>query len=158
MENLRAVDPAAAARDALRPVALRPQHHLRGEAGGLREAGVLCGERSLIPRSWAGAFPAAVGRRGPGEDAHHHVEGEKDLRQTNPDVQDLLIFAKAADGSEDLVEIHRVGLYGDLQVNVEERLLCSTRQWVRPGCKQGVSTPPCAAGGKKHSNYLTQFQ
>lgn len=45
-------------------------------------------------------------RRGSGENAHHHVESEKDLRQTNPYVQDLLVFSEAPDGGEDLVKIH----------------------------------------------------
>lgn len=47
-----------------------------------------------------------MGRRGAGEDAHHHVEGEEDLRQTNPYVENFLISTEAADGREDLVEIH----------------------------------------------------
>lgn len=47
-----------------------------------------------------------MGRRGPSEDAHHHVEGEKDLWQTDPDVQGLLVSSKTSDGCEDLVEIH----------------------------------------------------
>lgn len=102
VENLPAVDPSVDARDALRPVAM--QLCVRGEAGGVREAEVH-GD-SLIPVTRVGVFPAPVWRRGSGEDAHHHVEGEEDLRQTNPYVQNLLVLAETSDGSEDLVEIH----------------------------------------------------
>ena len=81
LENLPAVDPSAAARDALRPVSL--QRRVRGEAGGVREAEVRrdrAGGEGLVPGSRVGAFPAPVRRRGSGKDAHHHVEGQEDLR------------------------------------------------------------------------------
>lgn len=109
LESLLAVHPSSATRDALRPVP--GQQDVRGEAGGVREAGVRAQrtgtrEGGLVPGHRAGAVPALMGRRGSGEDAHHHVEGEEDLRQTDPDVENFLISPKAADGREDLVEIH----------------------------------------------------
>lgn len=100
LKHLTAVDPSAATRDALCPIARRQR--VRGEAGGVREAEV----EGLIPGSCAEAVPALVWRRGSGEDAHHHVEGEQDLRQTDPYVQDLLVFAETSYGREDLIEIH----------------------------------------------------
>jgi len=81
LKYLLAVDPSVATRDALRPVAL--QQHIRGEAGGVREAGVQgdgSEDNGLIPDSCAGVLPALMGRHGSGKDAHHHVEGEEDLR------------------------------------------------------------------------------
>lgn len=108
LERLLAVHPAVATRDALSPVV--PPRDPGGEAGGVREAGALAGgdgEHGSTPGRRARVVAAVMRRRGPGEDAHHHVEGEQDLGQANPHVQRLLKSAKASDGGEDLVEIHR---------------------------------------------------
>lgn len=81
LEGLRAVHPSLATRDALGPVVL--QQDARGEAGGIRGGAPVLAERpgegGLIPGSWARAVPAVEGRRGSGEDTHHHVEGEEDV-------------------------------------------------------------------------------
>lgn len=61
-------------------------------------------------------------RRGSGENAHHHVESEKDLRQTNPYVQDLLVFSEAPDGGEDLVKIH-LGRRGECRSLIGEAVV-----------------------------------
>lgn len=61
-------------------------------------------------------------RRGSGENAHHHVESEKDLRQTNPYVQDLLVFSEAPDGGEDLVKIH-LGRRGECRSQIGEAVV-----------------------------------
>lgn len=91
-ESLAAVHPSLAARRALGPVVpLREDGG--GHAGGPGQAEVE-------------ALPAVMGRRGSGEDARHHVEGEQDLGQTDPHVQNLLVFAEASGGREELVEIH----------------------------------------------------
>lgn len=81
LEGLPAVRPSSATWAALSPV-IR-QQDIRGQAWGFREAEVQAqrrGEEGQILGRWAGALSAAVGRRGSGEDAHHHVEGEEDLR------------------------------------------------------------------------------
>lgn len=80
VEGLLAVDPSVGTCRLLSPVP--PQSSVRGEAGGLGEAEVqaeCAGERGLVPGRADGALPAAVGRRGPGEDARQHVEGQEDL-------------------------------------------------------------------------------
>lgn len=107
LERLLAVQPSMTTWDALSPVA--PQQHIGGEAGGIGEAEVQAEctrDKGLIPGHGARVVSAVMWRRGPCEDAHHHVKGEQDLGQTNPCVQHFLIFAEATDGSEDLVEIH----------------------------------------------------
>lgn len=81
LESLFAVNPSVATRDVLSSVAL--EQGLSGEAGGVREAEVQVDctrDQGLIPDRWARALPALMGRRGSGEDAHHHVEGKQDLR------------------------------------------------------------------------------
>lgn len=80
LESLLAVHPSVATWDALSPVT--QQQDIRREAWGFREAEVQAqchGEGGLIPGHWAGALSAVIGRRGSGEDAHHHVKGEEDL-------------------------------------------------------------------------------
>lgn len=103
-------------RDALGPVA--EQRGIGRGAGRILEAEVQAhgtGDGRVIPGRRAGAISAVMGRRGSGEDAHHHVESEEDLRQTNPYVENLLVLPEASDGSEDLVKIHLlVGNVGQL--------------------------------------------
>lgn len=97
-------------RDALGPVA--EQRGIRRETGRVLEAEVQAdgtGDGRVIPGRRAGAISAVIGRRGSGEDAHHHVESEEDLWQTNPYVENLLVLPEAPDGSEDLVKIHLFG-------------------------------------------------
>lgn len=50
--------------------------------------------------------PTMVGWRGACEDARHHVECEKDLRQTYPHIQKLLVSPKATDCGQQLIEMH----------------------------------------------------
>lgn len=79
LKSLPAVDPSVTARHALSAVA--QQHDILREAGGVGEAEVQGGWiQGLIPRCWTRALAALMGRRGSGEDAHQHVEGEEDLR------------------------------------------------------------------------------
>lgn len=93
-------------RDALGPVA--EQWSIRRGAGRVLEAEVQAGSTG-DGRVIAEAISAVMGRRGSGEDAHHHVESEENLRQTNPYVENLLVLPEASDGSEDLVKIHLFG-------------------------------------------------
>lgn len=99
------------------------------------------GDGRVIPGRRAGVISAVMGRRGSGEDAHHHVESEEDLRQTNPYVENLLVLPKAPDGSEDLVKIH---LLGGMWVNYRrgapargERLLVNNHPVINQRCDAG---------------------
>ena len=63
-------------------------------------------------RQWSGVEQRApvlgteVGRLCSGEHRHQHVPGEHQLRETDPQVQDLLVLPKSPDQRQDLVEIH----------------------------------------------------
>lgn len=48
-------------------------------------------------------------RNSPGEDRDQHVERQKDLRQTDPYIQDLLELPKASNKKEDFIKIHFSG-------------------------------------------------
>lgn len=49
---------------------------------------------------------AQVRGHGPSEDRHQHVEGQKDLWQTDPNIKRLLKTSKSANSVQDLVKIH----------------------------------------------------
>lgn len=48
-------------------------------------------------------------RNGPSEDGHQHVERQKDLRETDPHVQDPLKPPEAPDKTENFIEVHLSG-------------------------------------------------
>lgn len=54
-------------------------------------------------------------RNSPGEDRDQHVERQEDLRQTDPNIQDLLELPKASNKEEDFIKIHFSGFFVDAQ-------------------------------------------
>ncbi|KAG7257109.1 hypothetical protein CRUP_026251 [Coryphaenoides rupestris] len=84
---------------------------------------------------------ADVGRRGSSEDGDQHVEGQKDLRETDPYVQDLLEPAKAADQRENLFEGVEM-----LSFLCRSLLLLLVQQCVHGAQRRPVCQWPCRCG------------